>query len=232
MRIDNLYGRAEGQDVYVCGTGPTMRVLPPDFLYGRLTIGLNQAYRYANMDYSVTVHPELVDEWRKASGARFTTWVAKANKPPLQLDLDDRDCYAFNTTDQWSSFTDHPKDTLFIGRGVQQTAMDLAVRMGARAIFLVGVDMGAVGGDHHGHDQHVRFHGLKPDDVYAEYRKWTAKARKLIREKFQIPVMSLSPILGETAADEEYKRLVTELRLPPLPRPKDTSEYTRDKADL
>ncbi len=90
-----------------------------------------------------------------------------------------------------------------------------------------------VGGDHHAHNQHVRFHGLNHKDVYAEYREWTYKARKLAREKAGIHVLSLSPLLGcgGSIHEADYVQLRSELGLSKLPTPTDTSAYKRDKTD-
>lgn len=235
MRIDKLYNIHKDCDIYIVGTGPTARVLPKDMFVDRITIGLNQAYKSFNVSYSITVHPELEMEHSvliKSNPRLKTRWVVK-HKSPTRLPFDDPERYVFNTSPEWSSFLGKDKETLFIGRGVQQTAIDLACRMGARAIFLVGVDMSDVGGDHHSHKQHVRFHGLAPKDVYSEYREWTYKARKLAREKARIPVLSISPLLGcgGSIHDADYIQLRDEFGLAPLPAPKDTSGYTRDSID-
>ena len=235
MNIDKLYGKHRGADIYIVGTGPSARLIPKDMLGGRVSIGLNQAYKNFKVTYSITVHPELEVEYRdvfKDNPAVETQWIVK-QKAPTNLPFDDPTRYVFKTSPEWSGFLGKDKNTLFIGRGVQQTAIDMACRMGARAIFLIGVDMADLGGDHHSHNQHVRFHGLNPQDVYAEYREWTYVARKLAREKAKIPVLSLSPLLGcgGPVHDADYVRLRGELGLDKLPKPKDTSGYKRSKTD-
>jgi hypothetical protein len=235
MRIGKLYNIHKGEDIYIVGTGPTARMLPSNILSGRITIGLNQAYKNFNVLYSITVHPELEVEYRdvlKANPSVSTKWIVK-QKPPTNLPFDDPGRYVFKTSPEWAGFIGKDKDTLFVGRGVQQTAIDMACRMGARAIFLIGVDMSDLGGDHHSHNQHVRFHGLPHEDVYSEYRAWTYKSRKLAREKAKIPVLSLSPLLGCGGAihDADYVQLRDELGLAKLPEPKDTSGYSRSKID-
>ena len=204
-----------------------MRTFPIDSLRDKITLGLNQFWRYLMPTMNITVHPELLQECLKESKKPSTTWIVK-KKPPMQdLSLDDERFYVFNTNDNFDTVVNRPADTLFIGRGVQQTAMDLAARMGASTIILVGVDMTDLGGDHHGHDQHVRFHGLSPQDVYMEYRHYTAEVRRRLREKFGVTVVTMSPFLGANAATEDYLRLCKEHELPKLPPPKDTSAYMR-----
>lgn len=230
-----LHGAADYRPVYVVGSGPSMRLFPIEVLRGQVTIALNQAWRYFprtgplafGPTYTLTVHPELDLDYRNEGAPVATTWVVKKKPPLAHLTLDDPDRYVFHTSPEWSTIRDQPPDTLFIGRGVQQTALDLAVRMDASAVILVGVDMTDLGGEHHGHDQHVRFHGLEPAAVYAEYRDWTAKARRVIRDEFAIPVLTLNPFLGAGHAEEDYARLKAERGLGDLPAPADTSPYMR-----
>ncbi len=230
MRIGTL---PRHEEIYICGTGPSMRVFPIELLKHKITIGLNQFWRYLQPTYSLTVHPELLVEYEREIplSKRATRWIVK-RKPPLEmLTLDDDRYHVFHTSDKFETVVNRPDDTLFIGRGVQQTAMDLASRLGAKVIYLVGIDMGDLGGDHHGHDQHVRFHGLPAADVYREYRHFTATVRNLLRVHHGTLTATLSPLLGATAATEDYLRLCKEYALPKLPTPKDTSAYKRNATD-
>lgn len=227
MRIAELYNKHEGQDIYIVGTGPSMRVFPLDFLQNKITIGLNQAWRYRPLTYSITVHPELLKLYNKTRARNPTQWIVKKKQPMGHLKYDDLDYYVFITEQNNYELFYTPKEhTLFIGHGVQQTAMHMALLMGAKNIFLVGVDMTDLAGEHHGHDQHVKFHGLAPVDVYAEYRCATAKVRNILLQG-GIHTFTVSPFLGAVHGDEDYKRLLAELKLPPLPPPEDTSTYSR-----
>ena len=87
-------------------------------------------------------------------------------------------------------------------------------------------------GEHHGHEQHVRFHGVPPDLAYREYRVYAARVRKVIRDELHIPVLTLQPFLGVGHAEEDYRRLHGELGLAPLPIPPDTSAYLRDPVQV
>ena len=236
MRISGLFNKHKGSDIYVVGTGPTSRLIPKSFFKGRITIGLNQAYKLIEPMYSITVHPELEFEYRdlvKYGKVKPTVGLVK-HKVPTLLPLDDASRYVFHTSNAWKEFIGLKPDTLFIGKGIQLTAIDLACRMGARSVILVGVDLGSVAGDHHGHDQHVQFHGLTASEVYREYRLWTYKARKLAREKAGVSVLSLSPLLGcgGDVHQADYAQFRKELGLSGLPKPKDISNYNRDRIDL
>lgn len=217
MRIDSIYG---GDEIYIVGTGPSLRVTPLSFLQGKYVVGLNQAWRHVKTTLNITVHPELVEESRK--GGCESAWVIK-KKPPMEfLELDDPEHYVFGTSYSIGAVTARPRDTLYLGEGVQSTAMDLAARIGAKTIYLVGCDAGSLDGDFHGHDQHVRWVGRDPNDQYKMYRDSTAEVREVLRG-LGVSVLSLSPFIGVHGAKEDYARLKKVFGLERLPTPKDIS---------
>lgn len=232
MRIQQLYNQHPDRTIYIIGTGPSLRCLPMSFFENQITIGLNKAWKHLRTSYAITVHPELVLEWQqenKAKGLRGVSpqWIIKKKPPMADLSLDDPHHYVFGTDYSIKTITNRPKDTLYLGEGVQTTAMDMASRMGAKHIVLVGCDAGTIGGDFHAHDQHVKFLGMKPDDQFKLYRDTTAAVRAALRG-FGVSVFSVSPFIGINAAEEDYARLTAELKLDKLPPPKDTSSYVRD----
>jgi hypothetical protein len=231
MRIGALNNIHRGKEIYIVGTGPSLRTFPVEYFHSKITIGLNQAWKHFSPTYSITVHPELVLEYEKSPRPPKTKWIVKKKRPLGNISLNDRRYYVFNTVDRDLKIITHKKeDHLFLGRGVQQTAMHMAALMGASYIFLVGVDMTDLCGDHHGHDQHVRFHGLPPADVYKEYRKYTAAVRKELR-KINVKVLNLTSLLSAYDGSEDYRRLCDELSLDKLPEPVDTSTYIRPSVD-
>ena len=238
MQLKALFRKHAGSDIYVVGTGPSSRLFPTDFFDNKIAIGLNQAYRRFNLTYTITVHPELEIEYRELHSAKKiatkkTQWIVK-RKAPNKLPLHDATRYVFSTSYEWRKFAGGPTDTLFLGKSVCPTAIDMAIRMGAKNVILVGVDMAEMGGDHHATDQHVQFHNLPANDVYLEYRLWAYKARKLAREKAGVTVLSLTPLLGcgGDVHQQDYVRLRDELLLKKMPAPLDISKYDRPAIDL
>lgn len=246
MRINRLFGKHKRGDIYIVGTGPTSRLIPKSFFNRKISIGLNKAYLSFDLTYCITVHPELEIEYRGLLAKKKCNpvkWIVKRKSPVdakgvklphLMLALEDARRYVFNTSPDWKDFIGTNPDVLFIGHGVQQTAIDLAIRMGAANVILVGVDMGDLGGDHHCTDQHVRFSGLSSADVYEEYRVCAYKARKLAREKASITVLSMSPLLGYGGDihRRDYVNLRQELKLVPFKVPIDTSWYIRSEEQI
>lgn len=236
MRLRSLADKWKGETVYVVGTGPSARVFPSAFLRDKCCIGLNKAWMTHPVEFSVTVHPEHITEYEAAPSRvngrdkPATRWVTKAKTPLADLAPDDPRYYVFKSTESMAAFGNADSDELFVGRGIQTSGIDLALRMGASAIVLVGVDMGVLGGHHHATAQHVRFNGLPPKDVYREYYDWTAVVRDVCLG-FGVPVLSLSAMIGEAWRSEDYKRLSALLDLPDLPPPVDTSHYKRERTD-
>jgi hypothetical protein len=231
MRIDRLYSVFPDRNAVamVLGTGPSMRCFPVEALRGAYLLGLNQAWKYVTPNLMLTVHPELYLEYRDHPDAAKikVPWVIKKKPPMADLELDDPIHYVFHTSTDLKTAVEQPADTLYLGEGIQCTAIDLLARMGARTIILVGCDMCSLEGQFHGHDQHVRWLGQKPDTQYALYRKKTAQVRSAVRDAHKVNVLTLSPFIGLSGAEEDYGRLKKELNLKPLPKPKDISPYTR-----
>lgn len=232
MRISGLTEKHRGQELYIVGTGPSLRVFPVSFLADKLTLGLNEAWRYAPLTYSLTLTPKLVNDYAALPSSRQhqTTWITPAKAPLASLSLDDDRYYVFHGHDCVEDIVKQVPNLLFVSEaGVLVTALDLAARMEVKTIYLVGCDLNEVGGDHHGHDQPVRFLGKNPADVYRQTRYAVSGMRFIVREKFGIPVLSLSPLLGSGAATEDYLRLCDEHQLPKLPKPVDISPLSRKR---
>ena len=230
MRIGQLAqdGQAYKDSVaFVLGTGPSMRFFPLRALEGAFVLGLNQAWKYHRCNFMLTAHPELYKEYEATAPVDPMRWIIKKKAPMAELELDDPKHHVFLTSPDLVTVKDRPADTLYLGEGIQCTAMDLLARMGFRTIILVGVDMNSIGGEFHGHDQHVRWLGQAPKDQYALYRKSAAKVRSILRDSFNVDVLTLSPFLGINSVEEEHTRLRAELKLAPLPKPKDISPYLR-----
>ena len=57
--VSELYGIHKGEDIYVVGTGASLRIFPHEFLQDKVTIGLNMAWKVIPVKYCITIHPDL-----------------------------------------------------------------------------------------------------------------------------------------------------------------------------
>ncbi len=242
--VSQLYGRHLGADVYVVGTGASLRVFPPEFFEGKITIGLNMAWKVVPVRYAITIHPDLnIPEFMPGESPRpEITWVvgaAKAKKTlsPQQYELSQQQHYYFNYDGQPNTAPAHEPSTsgrvldwvrrptgdqLYIWSSISQAGANLAANLGARNIILVGCDNCALDGNHHAHAQHTRWKGVLPDHRYQQYYEGLAEIRAALRPR-GVNLLSLNPFLTLGSPAEDFARLCEELHVPRLIENEDIS---------
>lgn len=243
--VSELYGRHQGADIYVVGSGTSMRVFPDGFLDGRITIGLNMAWKSAPVRYGLTIGPHLnVPEFIDGEQPRpDITWVTKRAKAfkvltPEQFADADRRMYTFDIrqgadsgSGDWVSdsgreleYVRRPTgDRLYQWSSISQTAANLAANMGARNVILVGCDNCSLAENHHGHQQHTKWLGKPPEERYLEYYEGLAEVRAALRER-GVNLLSLSPFLKLDDPERDFSRLCGELERPALLAGEDISD--------
>ena len=230
-KIKELYGSHPGSDIYIVGTGTSLRVFPLDFLKDKITIGLNQSWKVVDTTYAITMMPKLnipqfIEGEPKHPGI---TWITKPSKVKGQcsakeIALAEENFYGFEN-DGKASLTglDEPSETgrvldwvlkphpekLYLWTSISQSAMNLAANMGARNIILVGCDNGALGGNHHAHGQHTMWKGESPDARYMQYYEGVAEVRAALRKR-GVNVINMNPFLKVDAPEVDFERLARE----------------------
>ena len=231
--VTELYGRHPESDIYVVGTGTSLRVFPKEFLAGRITIGLNMAWKMVDVQYGMTIHPELnIPEFMPAAPPRpGITWITKVEKLDRlnkeQIRFAKEHYYFFRTDGRENTMTNglsdsgrfpewvaHPNGPyLYIWTSIAQPAVNLAANMGARNIVLVGCDNASLMGNHHSHSQHTRWLGAEPDDRYRDYFDGLAEVRTALRSR-GVNLVSLTPFLSLGPHERDFTRLCDELEVP------------------
>jgi hypothetical protein len=232
LTIKSLFKIHKDETIYIVGTGPSMRVFPLDFLSGKITIGLNQAFKFFQPIYSITVHPYLIPYDHTTWNCKWLTkvkptcegWlkhVAKGNRKHFYL-------YENNDkAEDFSYFHNGNSYKLFVGRGIQTGAIHIAALMGAKNCILVGCDCCQLDFEHHALDQHTEFHGHPDFEIYQEYYYYTVKCRELALQKFSMRVLSLTPFIGLPLYEKDYEHQKQFLKLEKLPPPKDIERAKR-----
>jgi len=234
--VTELYDRHRGSEIYVVGTGASMRVFPTGFLADKITIGLNMAWKVAPLTYGITIGPHLnVPEFLGEQPHPEITWITKRAKAravltPEQFEYADRHFYAYESHGKPNTQpTDEPNDEgrvldwirqptgvkLYQWSSISQTAVNLAANMGATTIVLVGCDNRSLVGNHHAHEQHTKWLGADPDRRYGQYFEGLAEVRSALRVR-GVDLVSMSPFLRVGDADDEYSALCDELGEPRL----------------
>jgi hypothetical protein len=231
-RVSELYGRHPDSDIYVVGTGTSARVFPLSLLEGKVTIGLNLAWKLFPVRYSITIHPDLcVPEFLPDEEPHpEITWVTKLLKlgQPEQREYGLERFYFFEADGQPSTNREgEPRDAgrildwvrkpsgdrLYQWSSISQTAANLAANMGARNVFLVGCDNCALLENHHATRHHTRWLGAAPDHRYRQYYEGVAEVRAALRER-GVNLVSLTPFAALDRHEEDFVRLCHELDRP------------------
>lgn len=229
--VSRLYGRHEGADIYVVGTGTSMRVFPVDFLADKITIGLNRAWQLLPVQYAISMVPHLnFPEFLGEPVAARTTWITKLDKYRSHASADqllraEREFYFFRTSGRTSyTLRDEPseagrildwvkaptEDFLYLWTSISQSAVNLAANMGARNVILVGCDNAALAENHHAHDQHTLWKGVDPDVRYRQYYEGLAEIRTVLRAR-GVNLISMNAFLKLDDPEMDFRRICTEL---------------------
>ncbi len=233
MLIQELWNKHPKEDIYVVGTGPSMRVFPWEFFQGKITIGLNQVFRHFIPTYMLTMHPELIPyelnldtEWitKIKRTEEFSTKIREKVPNKVYLFENNRDIKLLEFARK------KIKGKLYIGYGIHTGAMTLAAHMGAKNIILVGCDMCSLDDEYHTHHQRVRWLGMPEKTIYREYYLTARILRKTLRAYWKVNILNMNPFLGLNNYEEDYKHQKYKKGLEHLPEPYDESPYLRRKS--
>ena len=224
----------------IVGTGPSMRLFEaPEINQYGLIIGLNRAYEVFPVDCTITIHAhelfqESLQQTYLQTGCLITKPKGNSNhwsrKAATRLDAERRVALFDGNADphDFSYCETRTPNKLYLGRGIQATAITLAAHLGFESVILIGCDMADLDGDHHAiQNHHIRTHGLSTSEIYREYYECTARVREIVYRNFGTRVYTLSPFLGLGREQEDYKLLKSQLGLEPIGSQEDTSSYDR-----
>jgi hypothetical protein len=233
-KVSELYGTHTGADIYIVGSGASLRVFPKDFFKNKITIGLNMAWKTLDVMYSITIHPDInIPQFiGDDKSGKNITWVVGNQKTqsvlrnkPEQLEYALENFYFFDyrgkpNTQPANEPSDSGRviewvetasgDNLYIWSSISQAAVVLAANMGAKNVVLVGCDNTAIGENHHAHLQHTRWKGVAPDHRYYQYYEGLAEVRSGLRTR-GVNVVSMNPFLKLDIYEYDFKRLSNEL---------------------
>lgn len=243
--VSELYNKYPGSDIYVVGTGASLRVFPLSFLEGKIVIGLNMAWKVAPVQYAITNHPDLnIPEFMPDEQPHpEITWISGYQKKETGIGLkgvesDDmieyakNNFYFFDHLQPGRSNTQAPnlpcdrgrvlewvkkptENYLYFWGSVSGAGVCLAANMGAKNIIMIGCDNCSLLANHHAHEQHVRWKGVDPNQRYRQYYEALAEVRTALKER-DINLLSLTPFMGLANPEQDFAHLCTELNQPKL----------------
>lgn len=244
--VSELYGRHSGDDIYVVGTGASMRVFPESFWVDRITIGLNLAWQVAPVRYALTLGPHLHVPEFLAGEERHPeiTWITKDKKArsvlaPKQFRYADKHFYSFDSFGRENTQPlEEPSDSgrvldwvrrptgdhLYQWSSISQTAANLAANLGAKNVILVGCDNCALLENHHARTHHTKWLGAEPERRYLQYYEGLVEVRRALHER-GVNLLSLTPLLKLDDPERDFSTLCDDLAQPLHVRPgEDISE--------
>ncbi len=233
--VSELYHRHPGSDIYVIGTGASLRTFPKAFLSNKITVGLNMAWKTLPVQYAITIHPELsIPEFLSNELPHpEITWITKYDKTKAlvtaeQFKYAEENFYFFDNVGHPNTqppnkpsdagrildWIRQPTDNkLYLWTSIAQAGVNLAANLGAANVILVGCDNCALLGNNHAHKQHTRWRDEAPQTRYQEYYEGLAEMRPILRDR-GVNLISLTPFLTLEAPGQDFQRLCEELDQP------------------
>lgn len=235
--VSDLYNRYPDSDIYVIGTGASLRTFPLSFFEDKITIGLNMAWKTVPVQYGITIHPDLcVPEFITDEKPRpEITWITKYGKTkglvtPEQFIYADENFYFFEMHGRKNTQPpNQPSDEgrilewvqkptgnkLYQWSSISQTGVNLAANMGAKNVILVGCDNCSLANNHHAHKQHARWRWVDPNQRYYQYYQGLAEVRTALRKR-DVNLVSLTPFVSLANPEQDFELLCEELNQPKL----------------
>ena len=233
MRVSELYPKSpcRGQEVYIVGTGPTLRVFPVDYLKGKVCILLNNAHRILpglgpvafsnhraflqkdNCQCPVQVvkgrlkydpNPERTDNHVEWEDPKYH--VFSYREPPWDNISHFDDASLWREPDfYWN--TPHGSVSIF--------ACQFALLAGATAIHLVGCDCCEFTGKNADHEKDgllkcASHKARGPKSMRHDYDAYARGLMRMVREgrkRFGVPIFTCSPFPGFGREQEQFREL-------------------------
>ena len=218
LELTSFRNKHKGKDIYVFGSGPSCNFIDPSFVDDKITVGTNQTWRKYNTNYVVRKEHNLLQE--TLNNFAGVTLVSMGNCGELGqiIKLD-----KFKNTDNLCIYK-HPQnncrkidfkgfeqeDYLTVSYSTITTSIHFAYYLGAKNIFLVGVDHGTL-------DSKATFDGYYKDvketaqKTWAGYKKWLKGLDKdtiAMKNKLHslgVNVYSINPFINFNLEGHKYE---------------------------
>ena len=150
--VKELEGIHQGEDIWVLGCASSMKYMSASFFEGRTVIGVNRIYEVFPCQYVVgkdLIRRDLHHNHKLVLSAR-RCGAGKGQQIENGLDFD-QDWYCFEHFPNqhigidWDALDQ--SDKLIVSYSTITSAMHLACRMGAAAVFMCGIDSGFLDGE-------------------------------------------------------------------------------------
>jgi hypothetical protein len=234
VALQTYKGKHTGEDIYVLASGKSVDYFDLAFFNNRITIGVNQMPSIIQCTYGVRkeISVALLEEHMDSARQRGTLFLSRGRHGG---DSRTNERLVQDTAGEAGIASgaivlyDHPvnkkrvperlpplDDQLAVSSSTITTGIHLAAYMGARTIFIVGHDCGALDGQancdgYHNVDTLAVAWGDDAGRQGRRYRSWlktiesqTASLRDLVTAKYGCQVVSVSPFVGLNMEGHEH----------------------------
>ena len=210
--ITELRGLHRGRDAWIMASGASMDYVDPEFFRGRLTIAVNNMWRWFPCWYVVRKEHEGLAEFLRDKPERVKAIVSEYDCGNLthvrNADIDDPDLYYFRHRENEHTRIDltvmGTDDHIVVSFSTITSAMHVAAYMGAANIILCGHDCGTLDGR-----TNIAGYPIRKKDWYRGWLKkiepQTVTVKDALRKVYGCRVYSLNPFVNLGLEGHKYE---------------------------
>ena len=201
----------KGQDIYIIGSGKSLDFLDKSFFENKITIGVNQSYKYIEPQYLVRKEHKFIDLILEETSEHVKHFISFGDCGNRDVSgslkyQNNKNIVFYNhlvNVENNHDFNSLPeeKNSLVVSHSTITTAIHLAAIMGAKNIILVGHDGGSINNECNFLNYHTNQTMHQSNNN--EYKVWlkhissqTIKLKKLLKDKYNCNVVSINPFIN------------------------------------
>lgn len=220
-------GQWDGQDVVIIGGGPSVKNIPQSFFEGKKVIGINRAFEFFNCDIAFGTDrrwlmwieegkygAEAKEKWQDYKGKKV---ILRGSKYPTK----DKDLIVFDPYKSANKFSPSLPEGLTRSSNSGIPALNLAILLGAKRVFLAGFDCQKTenGMQNHFHSGHPE---TQKDTVFEKFIESFKQIAPQIPDNVQ--VLNMNPNSGIKSFPFYSEHLEVEPQTPLLADPDTTPQ--------
>lgn len=206
-------------DIYIIASGKSLDFLDKSFFDNKITIGINQSYKYYSPKYLVRKEHQFINDvlkdTKKSNVIHFISKYNFGREIPKNLIndkfVDKKNIVVFEHNSNQLSLSKLPDNPnkLIVSHSTITSGIHLAAYMGAKNIILVGHDCGSINGKSNFNNYHTN--ETRNQDNDNDYKEWlkniskdTLTLKHLLKKKYNCNVVSLNPFINYQLEGNKY----------------------------
>lgn len=216
--MENFRNIYLNKDIYIIASGKSIDFIDKSFFNGKITIGINQSYKYLEPTYLVRKEHEFIDMILKETSDNVIHFISKGNCGGHIKFIDKKyenikNIVIFDHDNNHHGLNILPNNDnkLVVSFSTITTGIHLAAFMGAKNIILVGHDCGSLNNESNFTNYHTKKTMLQEN--INEYQLWlkeieehTIKLKQLLKEKYNCNILSLNPFINFNLEGNKYTK--------------------------